>query len=92
MALPVLMKIVLDGNDGTGKSTLARKLQELGFTDVKDRGIPTKMTDDPKLRPGPEHEDEDIRPVSYSARTARTPAISSVIWLMVLVIHRSGVA
>lgn len=45
------MRIILDGNDGTGKSTVFEKLRKLGL-DVKDRGIPTKMTDDPALRPG----------------------------------------
>ncbi|MFO0555687.1 MAG: non-canonical purine NTP pyrophosphatase [Polyangiaceae bacterium] len=38
--------LVVDGNDGTGKSTLVAKLRDLGFR-VKDRGAPTKMTDDP---------------------------------------------
>jgi non-canonical purine NTP pyrophosphatase (RdgB/HAM1 family) len=41
--------IVVDGNDGTGKSTLAADLRALGFT-VKDRGVPTKMTDDPSVK------------------------------------------
>ncbi len=45
------MVIILDGNDGTGKSTVFEKLHKLGYA-VKDRGIPTKMTDDPALRPG----------------------------------------
>jgi thymidylate kinase len=55
---PTEMRIVLDGNDGTGKSTLSAKLKEMGFKHVADRGIPTKMTDDLALRPGPEHEGE----------------------------------
>jgi thymidylate kinase len=37
--------IVVDGNDGTGKSTLAAALRELGLL-VQDRGMPTKATDD----------------------------------------------
>lgn len=45
------MKVILDGNDGTGKSTLFEQLRAKGY-DVYDRGIPTKMTDDPALRPG----------------------------------------
>lgn len=36
--------IVIDGNDGTGKTTLADALTELGFR-VSDRGLPTKMTE-----------------------------------------------
>jgi len=43
------MKIVIDGNDGTGKSTLVKELKKLGY-DVSDRGIPTKMTDNPSLK------------------------------------------
>jgi ATP phosphoribosyltransferase len=37
--------IVIDGNDGTGKSTLVARLQALGYA-VKDRGLPTKATDE----------------------------------------------
>jgi thymidylate kinase len=44
------MIIVVDGNDGVGKSTLVRDLKQRGFT-VEDRGIPTKMTDDTTLLP-----------------------------------------
>ena len=36
------MRIVIDGNDGTGKSTLVAKLNELGY-DAQDRGDPTGM-------------------------------------------------
>ena len=43
-------KIVVEGNDGTGKSTLVRQLRALGH-EVQDRGVPTRMTDDPELRP-----------------------------------------
>lgn len=43
------MKIVIDGNDGTGKSTLVKELKKLGH-DACDRGIPTKMTDDFSLK------------------------------------------
>ena len=41
------MRLVIDGNDGTGKSTLVAVLQKIfdGAGDVWDRGIPTKMTD-----------------------------------------------
>ena len=38
------MIVVVDGNDGTGKSTLVELLRRRGFT-VKDRGAPTYMTD-----------------------------------------------
>jgi len=38
------MTIVLDGNDGTGKSSVAKLLQERGYSKVKDRGLPTKAT------------------------------------------------
>jgi thymidylate kinase len=51
------MIIILDGNDGVGKSTLFAALKSRGY-DVIDRGLPTKMTDNPALRPGPEHAGE----------------------------------
>lgn len=38
--------VVIDGNDGTGKSTLVEALRRRGFT-VKDRGVPTHLTDHP---------------------------------------------
>lgn len=37
--------VVVDGNDGTGKTTLVTTLRAKGFT-VQDRGLPTIMTDD----------------------------------------------
>lgn len=37
--------IVIDGNDGTGKSTLVKALDALGLR-VQDRGLPTKASDD----------------------------------------------
>ena len=37
--------IVIDGNDGTGKSTAVDKLRKMGWN-VKDRGQATKLTDD----------------------------------------------
>ena len=40
--------IVVDGNDGTGKTTLVRSLRLLGFI-VTDRGLPTRATDAPDL-------------------------------------------
>ena len=46
----VPQKIVVEGNDGTGKTTLVGQLARLGF-DVQDRGVPTKMTDDDALKP-----------------------------------------
>jgi thymidylate kinase len=42
-------KVIIDGNDGTGKSTLIKALAEIGY-DCQDRGLPTKMTDDPNSR------------------------------------------
>ena len=42
------LTIVVDGNDGTGKSTLAAALRARGY-DVRDRGVPTKKTDDPSV-------------------------------------------
>lgn len=42
------MKIVIDGNDGTGKSTVVEWLRGRGY-DVVDRGVPTAMTDDPTV-------------------------------------------
>lgn len=36
--------IVVDGNDGTGKSTLVAALRALGW-DARDRGLPTEATD-----------------------------------------------
>ena len=47
------MIIVVDGNDGTGKSTLVERLRKEGY-DVQDRGIPTKLTDDSSLKPNPD--------------------------------------
>lgn len=35
--------IIIDGNDGTGKSTLVNSLRKMGYA-VSDRGIPSKMT------------------------------------------------
>jgi thymidylate kinase len=46
------MIIVVDGNDGTGKSTLVEMLKKDGYN-VQDRGIPTKLTDDPNLKTNP---------------------------------------
>lgn len=45
-----MILIVVDGNDGTGKSTIVAWLRMLGHN-VVDRGIPTKMTDDPDMKP-----------------------------------------
>jgi phosphoribosylaminoimidazole-succinocarboxamide synthase len=45
--------IVIDGNDGVGKTTLCQSLRELGFV-VADRGLPTKATDTPELTQDPE--------------------------------------
>ncbi|MBN2496288.1 MAG: hypothetical protein JXR96_16970 [Deltaproteobacteria bacterium] len=39
------MTVVVDGNDGTGKTTLVAALRECGHA-VRDRGKPTEMTDD----------------------------------------------
>ena len=44
------MRIVVDGNDGTGKTTLVDALRKRGYT-VIDRGIPTIMTDNPDALP-----------------------------------------
>ena len=46
------MKFIIDGNDGTGKTTLINGLRKFGVTaELADRGLPTKMTDDPTLEP-----------------------------------------
>ena len=47
------MRLVVDGNDGTGKSTLVEALRALGY-EVDDRAEPTKMTDDPSLKADPD--------------------------------------
>lgn len=39
-------RVVVDGNDGTGKSTLVAALRAEGY-DVADRGVPTRRTDNP---------------------------------------------
>jgi len=44
------MKVVLDGNDGLGKSTVVGMLREAGY-EVADRGAPTRMTDDEAVLP-----------------------------------------
>lgn len=49
-----MTRIIIDGNDGVGKSTIVALLRELGH-DAYDRGLPTKLTDTPGL-PVPENE------------------------------------
>ncbi|MBI3632485.1 MAG: hypothetical protein HY225_03490 [Candidatus Vogelbacteria bacterium] len=44
------LMIVVDGNDGTGKTSLVVGLNGSGYK-AQDRGIPTKMTDDPAVKP-----------------------------------------
>lgn len=44
-----MRKIIVDGNDGTGKSTLVRRLRALGYLNISDRGVPTRMTDDDRI-------------------------------------------
>ena len=39
-----MKKLVIDGNDGTGKTTLVKSLRDIGYV-VSDRGIPSLMTD-----------------------------------------------
>lgn len=53
MAAPLSQRIVVDGNDGTGKSTLVTALRQLGFSQVDDRGELTRATDDDSLGPAP---------------------------------------
>lgn len=43
------MNIIIEGNDGVGKSTLVDMLKLLTYDNVMDRGILTKMTDDDTL-------------------------------------------
>jgi ATP phosphoribosyltransferase len=45
-------RIEVDGNDGTGKSTLVRLLAEYGVV-AQDRGLMTRASDDPSLGPEP---------------------------------------
>lgn len=49
------MGVVIDGNDGVGKSTVCAALRALGY-EVSDRGLPTRLTDHPEaisgLNPG----------------------------------------
>lgn len=49
-----MKKIVIDGNDGTGKTWLVSELKR-HCIDAQDRGIPTQMTDDDSIQP---NEDE----------------------------------
>jgi len=49
-----MTRIIIDGNDGVGKSTIVALLRELGYN-AHDRGLPTKLTDTPGL-PVPENE------------------------------------
>lgn len=44
------MKIVVDGNRGTGKSTLVTSLRSLGFK-TYDEGAPSKMVDSAEVAP-----------------------------------------
>lgn len=61
------MKIIVDGNDGTGKSTLVSRLLGAGYT-VADRGLPTKMTDQDTLT---ENSDEFYLILDASVSTSR---------------------
>lgn len=45
-----MKKICLEGNDGTGKSTIVSLLRERGFSDVSDRGFLSKKTLDETLQ------------------------------------------
>ncbi len=47
-------RIVVDGNDGTGKSSLLQGLRAFGFQRLEDRGELTKATDDPQVGPAPD--------------------------------------
>lgn len=47
-----MITVVVDGNDGAGKTTLVELLRQHGYT-VTDRGIPTKRTDDSSVKPVP---------------------------------------
>jgi XTP/dITP diphosphohydrolase len=46
------LDVVVDGNDGTGKTTLVAALAALGYR-VHDRGLPTRLTDAPDRAPEP---------------------------------------
>lgn len=39
------MNIIIDGNDGCGKSTVIKHLVTAGYKNVIDRGLPTYLTD-----------------------------------------------
>lgn len=45
-----VVKVIVDGNDGTGKSTLVGAIRHLGYN-VEDRGNATRMTDDDSVEP-----------------------------------------
>lgn len=45
-----MKKICLEGNDGTGKSTIVSLLRERGFSEVSDRGFLSKKTLDETLQ------------------------------------------
>ena len=47
-------RIEVDGNDGTGKTTLVQSLREMGYKNVHDRGDMAKATDHPKVQPNPD--------------------------------------
>lgn len=47
-------RIVIDGNDGTGKSTLVNSLRCLGFRSVEDRGEMSAATLVPSVGPAPD--------------------------------------
>lgn len=46
------VRVVVDGNDGTGKTTLVSGLRSFGYN-VSDRGLPTKATDVLSVGPAP---------------------------------------
>ncbi len=48
----MIRRVVVDGNDGTGKSTVIAILRSLDHTiEFCDRGLPTQMTDDKTILP-----------------------------------------
>jgi len=51
---PLDRRIVVDGNDGTGKTTLVQVLRCLGFRNVEDRGEMSEATLDSTVQPAPD--------------------------------------
>lgn len=55
------MRIIIDGNDGTGKTTLIKELQKITNDEILDRGLPSELTEKDNIEDSlPENKDENL--------------------------------